>query len=299
MDLRYLDCSYEEFPFSEKTGQGMKSLDADFYDPYRYTKVRTHVAYRQVGERTLHLNLIAPQVEEKLPLILYVQGSAWHKQDIDGAIARLGLIAQRGYVVAIMEYRESDIAPFPAQVLDAKYAVQFLVNHADDYGIDPRHIVIWGCSSGGHVALLTAFTRGIEEFTALDLQEFPIAGVVDYYGAVSLYEMRNEPSAINHASKYSAEGYELGLVEPTPENTKQADVLEYIGAETPPVLIVHGDKDRQVPFGQSCMLNDALLEAGRQVEFYRLHGADHGGASFWTPEVLDIVESFIRRCLTR
>lgn len=299
MDLRYLDCDYEEFPFSEKTGQGMRSLDADFLDPYRYTKVRTHVMYRQAGERTLQLNVIAPQVEERLPLVAYVQGSAWHKQDIDGAIARLGRIAERGYVVAIVEYRESDIAPFPAQVMDAKYAVQFLEEHADEYGIDPGRVVLWGDSSGAHTALMAAFTRGVEGFTAPDLQEPLIAGVVDYYGPVSLYEMRNEPSAVNHVSRYSAEGFELGLVEPTPENTKGADPREYIGAGTPPVLIVHGDKDRQVPFGQSCMLNDALVEAGRHVEFYRLHGADHGGAPFWTSEVLDIVESFIRRCLAR
>lgn len=299
MDYRYLDCDYDSFPFSEKVGRGMKSLDADFYDAYAYTKVRTHVEYRRAGERALHLNIIAPQVDEALPLVMYVQGSAFHKQDIDAAIARLGTVAKRGYVVAIVEHRESDIAPFPAQAMDAKYAVQFLMEHAEEYGIAPGRVVLWGDSSGGHTALMAAFTRGVEGFTAPDLQEYPIAGVVDYYGPVAFYEMRDEPSAINHVTKHSAEGYELGLEEVTPENSKRADVREYIGSAAPPVLIVHGDKDRQVPFGQSCLLNDALLDAGKHVEFYRLHGADHGGAPFWTSQVLDIVDAFIRRCLAR
>lgn len=41
-----------------------------------------------------------------------------------GMIARL---AQRGYVVAIVEYRHSGIAHFPAQIIDAKMRYVFCV----------------------------------------------------------------------------------------------------------------------------------------------------------------------------
>jgi len=64
-----------------------------------------------------------------------------------------------------------------------------------------------------------------------------------------------------------------------------------------PMLILHGNKDRLVPFGQSVMLFEALKKMGKDAEFYQLKGADHGGYPFWTDNVLNIVEGFIRRYL--
>jgi hypothetical protein len=40
-----------------------------------------------------------------------------------------------------------------------------------------------------------------------------------------------------------------------------------------------------------------MKNSGKDVTFYLVRGADHGGAEFWTPEILDIVDAFIKRCL--
>lgn len=61
--------------------------------------------------------------------------------------------------------------------------------------------------------------------------------------------------------------------------------------------MIHGSKDRLVPFGQSELLYEALTAAGQPVEFYQLHGSDHGGPPFWQPKVMDIVDRFLRRHL--
>jgi dipeptidyl aminopeptidase/acylaminoacyl peptidase len=66
----------------------------------------------------------------------------------------------------------------------------------------------------------------------------------------------------------------------------------------PPLLMIHGSKDRLVPFAQSVLLYEALVLAGQPVELYRLQGADHGGAPFWQPAVMDLVDGFLRRHLT-
>lgn len=49
----------------------------------------------------------------------------------------------------------------------------------------------------------------------------------------------------------------------------------------PPLLVVYGDKDRIVNFSQSVWLVQDLQAKGQDVTFYRLAGADHGGAPFW------------------
>ena len=67
--------------------------------------------------------------------------------------------------------------------------------------------------------------------------------------------------------------------------------------EISPILIIHGSKDRLVPFGQSVMLYQALLQNQKEVKCYQLKGADHGGSAFWTDDVLDIVDDFIQKHL--
>jgi dipeptidyl aminopeptidase/acylaminoacyl peptidase len=65
----------------------------------------------------------------------------------------------------------------------------------------------------------------------------------------------------------------------------------------PPILIVHGSKDRLVPFGQSVMMYDALKKLDKEAEMVQLKGADHGGTPFWSRDMLNLVDDFIRRHL--
>jgi enterochelin esterase-like enzyme len=39
------------------------------------------------------------------------------------------------------------------------------------------------------------------------------------------------------------------------------------------------------------LLYEALRDAGKDVNFYKVAGADHG-VRFWTPAVMDIVHAF-------
>jgi pimeloyl-ACP methyl ester carboxylesterase len=61
-----------------------------------------------------------------------------------------------------------------------------------------------------------------------------------------------------------------------------------------PVLTLHGTKDRIVNTRCSVLLHQRLAETGHESRLYLLRGADHGGPEFWTPEVLDLVEDFLR-----
>lgn len=297
------DCSYEDFPYSERTGKGMRTLDTAGWEQLA-PRVELHlrVPYRSCPERELVLHVIEPgskhdPVRAPHPLVVYVPGSAFHRQDIDRVLPTMAEFAARGFVVAVVEYRESDIAPFPAQAMDAKYAIQFLMGRAQEYHIAPGRLVVWGDSSGAHTALACAFTAARAGFTAPDLEEFPIVGACGFFPPTAFYEMGDEPSCCPHRAAESPEGFELGGVEVTPETSRVADLRTYVDGCACPVLLMAGDKDRTVPFGQSCLLNDALVDAGKEVAFYRLHDADHGDLAFWSEPALDIVEAFFRRCL--
>ncbi len=80
-------------------------------------------------------------------------------------MARLANSAQRGYVIAIIEYRPSSVTTFPGQVADAITATRWLLHHARDFHIDPRRVAMWGDSSGGHTTLMVAVIGHDPSFT--------------------------------------------------------------------------------------------------------------------------------------
>ena len=295
---------YDDFPDSTLTTEPMLVLEAD--RNVDRAQAIIGVPYAEKSGRTLHLALVlppdaAPWSTEKYPLVVFVQGSAWREQQVGARIPTLAAVAERGYVMAFVEYRPSSLAPFPAQVRDVRTALRFLQEHAAEYHIAPGPIALWGDSSGAHTAVLTALTRDDPYFSdePADAPVPEIHAVVDYYGPTDISRMNEESSTQDHRAPDSPEGQLIGGLDvlDNPELAHGTVLMTHIGegVELPPFLVIHGSKDRLVPFGQSVMLVEALREAGQNVTFYKLAAADHGDPSFWKPATLDLVVDFIER----
>jgi acetyl esterase/lipase len=264
-----------------------------------------NVEYGRKSDIPLHLNILTPRLEEgkeeAFPLIMFIQGSAWFKQELTQQLAQLVDFARRGYVIAMVEYRPSTIAPFPAQVKDARTAARFMLKYAAEYHADPERLVIWGDSSGGHTAVMMALTDGDPYFSDEEILPLTIRGVVDYYGPINFATMNDDPSIQDHEAPDSPEGMVLGGVSipEHPELVSAASPLSYITSTSslPPFLIIHGDMDRIVPYGQSVLLYRKLVECNQPVTMYRIEGADHSGNAFWTAlEPVRITAEFIASC---
>ena len=306
--------TYEEFPeFTDKI-EGVKVIDTTG-DELGVSYMHD-VEYANVDGTPLHLQLLMPNsrnngwnpfAEEQnraLPCFVFVQGSAWMKQYVYGNVANMGKLALKGYVCAIVEYRHSGIAPFPAQAVDTRNAIRFLRKNAKKFGIDPDRIIVAGDSSGGH----TAMWAGLRHNDDTEENLFPgisaeVKGIVNYYGSVSVMLEDGNPSTLNHHLPDSPEGMEMGGVNlrEHPELCRALSVEENIDKDTDvaPVLMFHGTKDRTVNTKESVLLYNALKAAGKEVDFYLLAGADHGGAEFWTDQIIDIVDNFMKKQFAR
>ena len=297
--------SWESFPASTATAPGILTIKADANE--LSCKLHANVPYATKSGIPLHLHIIEPRQREGerrlFPLVVYVQGSAWFKQDLGYEIPQLSRFARKGYVVAVVEYRPSPVAPFPAQLKDAKTAIRFLRRNAATYSIDPDKIALWGDSSGGHTAVMTGVTLSDPELSDESPTDEPIQikAVVDFYGPIDISKMNLEPSTQDHRDPSSPEGMLIGGVHvlDNPGKVKPTVPITHLDKtkEIPPFLIIHGNKDRLVPFGQSVLLYEALKQNDKSVVMYKLDGADHGGPSFWTDEVLEIVDRFLREHL--
>lgn len=290
----------ESFPMSTASAAGMIPMEPkiDHYEIY----YKEDIVYKERSGRKLHLQIIGPiDVTEKLPCIVYIPGSAFHEQNVKERVPQLSYLAQRGFVVAALEYRGSETAIFPAQALDAKAGVHFIKEHAREYGIDAEKVILMGDSSGAHTAMMAAFSYGVDalEEDGIKSQQPIVKGVIDLYGPANFATMNDEPSSQDHRTPDSPEGCEIGrkAVLEHPELVQPAVIANYVkkDRELPPILMFHGSNDELVPFGQSCELYEALKNAKKDATLYQVIGAHHGGREFWTKEVLDIEEKFINR----
>ncbi len=262
------------------------------------------ITYCEYGDVKRRLQLIVPYRQEwkgdrKYPLVVFIPGSAWYRQEMYNGIPALSRLAEKGMIVAAIQYRESTIARYPAQVEDVERAVLYLVSKAEDFHIDPERVFLAGNSSGGHIALMTAFrsANGIEDVKGF--RAGIVKGVISESAPTDLFMCAAEPIPDFMPEDFRPSRDLLGVSEITEdlELAGEASSKMYINANVslPPVLLFHGVEDCQVNVNQSRYLYELLEEAGKSVDYYELEGVNHGGAPFWSNTTLDIISDFIRQ----
>ena len=233
------------------------------------------VEYMNIDGISRVLQILVPRKRvmenEKYPLIVYVQGSAWHKQNVYQHVGQLNYLCKQGFVVAIVQYRESDLAPFPAQIEDTKTAIRFLRKHHEEYFIDEQNVFLFGDSSGGHVALVSGLTAKLPLFNGNLYSEYSneVRAIIDFYGVVDITMEDGFPTTGNHQQPDSPEGYLIGRknVLEHLDIARQTSPMTYLAGDIPPILIAHGTKDRLVAFKQSVKLYKALKDKNKEVIF--------------------------------
>lgn len=307
MELPYLEPLHvapEVFPAEPELPEGCREIR--ICDDPLNVSLKTNIVYAEKDGMPLHLHVFMPTKgaadASKYPLVIYITGSAWLPQDMDQMIPDLCAFSKRGYCVASVQYRPSAVAPFPAQIEDVKTAMRFMRLHAAEYHADVTKTAYFGASSGGHTALFCGIT-GDSEILPAAYPEYSCSAdaVVDWFGPTDFPLMNTRPSAMDHVKPTSPEGLLLGGVN-VPENAEKADKANprfYLSGEkaTPPVLIMHGDRDILVPFHQSILIYERLRELRKDVEFYKLLDASHGFNGFQSTAAYDLVDEFLRRKL--
>lgn len=274
-------------------------------DPYipseQEVEYKRDVVYITRNSTDITLQILRPtEHTEPLPCVVFVQGSAWMKQNVYMNVDNMKRFAAKGYMVAIVEYRPSMVAPFPAQMLDTKTAIRYVRKHAGDYGIDTRNIFLWGDSSGGHTVLMTGVTEDMPDMDTTDYNEHitHVNAIIDYYGCTDVEQMQYTALYGDRITEKSPEGFLIGgkNVREHMEDIYKTSTIRYMSPDRPlaPVLIMHGSADKLVPFHQSYLQAEAMRKQGHIYQLYKLTGADHGSHEFWSQEAFELVDQFIR-----
>ena len=145
------------------------------------------------------------------------------------------------------------------EIDDIGTSVRYLV----DSGLaDPKRVAIGGGSHGGTVVanavakLSDTFAAGIEMF-----------GVVD---RALFLQYTNRNSKIRWETKMG------GTPEQKPAVYRKANVLPDVESIKTPLLILHGEKDPQVPPEESVEFAEALKKAGKTYLYFTYPNEGHG-----------------------
>jgi acetyl esterase/lipase len=247
----------------------------------------------------LGLDIYLPAGAEKPPLVVWVHGGAWNA----GTRAQYPKeLVANGFAVASVDFRQASEAPFPANVHDIKAAIRFLRANAAKYGYRSERIAIAGASSGGHLAALVGVTNGHAELEGKvgdQLQQSSsVQAIVSYFGASNLTTILAQSTPHGLSVRKPALERLLGaLPENSPELARLASPVFHVGSNDPPLLLLHGDQDAQMPVNQSLELQGAYEKAGREVDLDIVHGVGHVGEPFFAGEHLQRAVEFLRRTL--
>jgi acetyl esterase/lipase len=266
-----------------------------------------NLRYREGMVKNWMLDLAMPKqpADRPRPVIVIIHGGGWIEGDKSSFSTPKNRppgniidFARLGFVAATINYRLAGEAPFPAALSDCKCAVRWLRAHAKEYSVDPDRIGAWGNSAGGHLALLLGMIpkeANLEGDGPYQDQSSMVQSVVSDSGPIDLvyqHEHKTLQRVVDQFLGGPPEGARIA-------DYKLASPSSHISKSMPPVMLVYGGADAQVPVETADQFVVALDRAGlKDVTYYRLGLVDHCPHSLIrVPFLKPAVEEFFARTL--
>lgn len=115
------------------------------------------------------IDLWKAKSETPTPLVIFIHGGGFRmgsKDQVPAPLIRKCLEA--GISVASINYRLTDVAPYPAPMQDGARAVQYLRLRAKEFNLDPKRFAAMGGSAGAGISLWLAFHDDLADAKAGD-----------------------------------------------------------------------------------------------------------------------------------
>jgi acetyl esterase/lipase len=263
--------------------------------------VQKDIEYARLGDRVLAFDFYPPkEADRRSPVVVWVHGGAWRSGSKDDVPVKGW--TEQGLAIASVDYRLSPEAQFPAQIHDIKAAIRFLQANADKYAIDPDKIIVAGSSAGGHLAALVGVSNGVKELegnvgVSAD-RPARIRATVSFFGASNLESILGQSTEHGLSVRVPALKLFLGdTPDKKPDLARLASPVVHVDATDPPLWLIHGDADPQMPIEQSKELVAKYERLKLPVKFETIAGGKHGGKEFFEDERLDRLAGELKRAL--
>ncbi len=205
-------------------------------------------------ERCL-LDLYLPEKVKGFPIMVWFHGGSLKRLGKDDAATKAlaGRFAREGVGAAVVNYRLSPLAKYPAYIKDAAAAVAWVKENIGRHGGNPEAVFIAGHSAGGYLSLMLALVP--EYLQEYRVNPMSIAGIISIGGQTfTHYAIREE----------------RGM--PNPETTPVIDEAApcfHARKDAPPILVVWADGDSPDRIEENKYLLAIQKMAGNRQMFFR------------------------------
>ena len=197
-------------------------------------------------------------VGPKVPGVLLFHGGGWTGGDLSQFRYACSYFASRGLVAATANYRMLSKSDSQNEatgenrrkrvcITDAKSAIRWMKQHADELGLDPQRIIVGGGSAGGHISVLASTTSGLDDPSDSKAYDTKVAAYLLFNPAFTAKD----------------------------SSDPEVDVLRQLTAAFPPAILFFGTKDNWKN-GSDAALQRLKALGNTTAELWTAEGLGHG-----------------------
>ena len=248
--------------------------------------------------------------EGPAPVIIDVHGGVWNAGDRTYATIMDTGLANAGFLVVSIDYRDAPDYQHPVASRDVTAAVRWVRVNAAELGADPDRIGIMGSSSGGHLVLVAGLRPNAPEHhgTPIVGPDGTVAPHDDVDASVSFIGALWPVSDPQARYRYAIRTGNEGIVNFTDAYFADEDAMLDASAprivtagglgELPPLLVVQSGMDTNIPQEMTFDLLRAYQARDGKVDYAFYPNASHvfgAQASADTDDLIAAIADYARR----
>lgn len=245
-----------------------------------------NVTYGSDASQKMDIYLPEGRTSSSTKVVVLIHGGAWSSGDKSDLNVYVDTLKKRlpDYAIININHRLSNGTTifFPSQENDIKAAIEFIAGKSAEYNISQKFVLL-GVSSGAHLALLQGYKYA---------SPVKVKAIVDFFGPTDMTDLYNNPaSPLIPASTIAL------IVGATPTTNptlyQESSPINYVTAQSPPTIILHGGLDLLVSVNQALALKNKLQTMGvtHQYIFYPSEGHGWSGANL--TDSFNKIEAFL------
>ena len=291
--------------------------------------MRKTYTFKTIGKLQLKALVVRPDDDAVRPVLLWLHGGALilgGRHGVDGRLSDALLDA--GFVLVSLDYRLAPETKLPAIIEDVEDGYAWLHKRGGElFHADTSRIAVAGGSAGGYLTLTAGFRAKPRPAVLVSLWGYGDL-VGPWYSQPSKFYRRRPLVPKEHVlplvdgspvadstrnpeqrSKFYLYCRQNGLwpkmvagFDPRTEAKKfiPYEPVRNVTRDYPPTLLIHGDKDTDVPYNQSVMMAEQLERHGVAHRLITVRGAGHGlagGDPKLVRQAYDAALAFVKRHL--
>ncbi|HKA34521.1 MAG TPA: alpha/beta hydrolase [Candidatus Binatia bacterium] len=262
------------------------------------------VEYQRIAGKPWLVRLYQPQGEGPFPALVDVHGGAWHNGDRTNNGGVDQALAERGILVAAVDFRQPPEAGYPTSLCDINLATRWLKAHARELRAGGS-VGAFGNSSGGHQVVLSAIRARHPAYTSLPLPDHPEVDASVQY-VIAAWPVIDPLYRYNYAKEFKREelvsahddywGSEAAMMDGNPQKIVERGEQQAL----PPIYVALKTNDRNHPLEMEERFIATYRKRGGTIEVDTFDGLPEHRIvpSPDKPETMrfvDAITAFIRR----